>query len=208
VIIISTLAILTIAALGAYYFYFGKKLAENIATEITTEKILEIKTSATTNAEEVDTSDWKVYRNEKFGFEVKYPQEWFHQVTGGSKLTPAGIMFSDESLEFYSPAPGIYPEKFINVVLYRTPETIDEYVSNDLVARRADIEFQKEIQISGQRGILTKSILSNTIIYLAAHTKKGEFIYIFESRIPNKDVYFEVEEVFKKILSSFKFIGS
>lgn len=153
-----------------------------------------------------ETADWKVYRNEEYRFEVRYPARWFHQVTGGGMMTPAGVMFSDKSLEFYNPAPGVYPEKYINVVLYRTSETIDEYFINDLAGKKANTEFQKEIQISGQRGITAKSTFSK-FIYLSAYTKKGDFVYIFESPISNKEVYTEVEGMFNLIITNFKFIN-
>jgi hypothetical protein len=28
---------------------------------------------------EIDTSDWKIYRNEEFGFEMKYPRDWTNE---------------------------------------------------------------------------------------------------------------------------------
>lgn len=31
---------------------------------------------------EIDTSDWKIYRNEKYGFEVKYPSTWSYSNIG------------------------------------------------------------------------------------------------------------------------------
>jgi hypothetical protein len=33
-------------------------------------------TTTTTSTAEIDTSDWKTYQNEEYGFEFKYPKDW------------------------------------------------------------------------------------------------------------------------------------
>lgn len=33
--------------------------------------------NGTSTGAEIDVSEWKIYRNEKYGFEIKYPREWF-----------------------------------------------------------------------------------------------------------------------------------
>ncbi len=46
---------------------------------------------------EIDTSDWKTYRNEKYGFEVRYPNDW--------QLSP----YSDEGEQIFFPIGGLDP---------------------------------------------------------------------------------------------------
>ncbi|MFA6215152.1 MAG: hypothetical protein WC768_01115 [Patescibacteria group bacterium] len=35
-----------------------------------------LNTNIATTTEEIDISDWKTYRNEEYGFEFKYPEDW------------------------------------------------------------------------------------------------------------------------------------
>ena len=53
----------------------AKNRAEELkkVIESRNEQIFGSPTSEDTN---VDTSSWKMYRNEKYGFEVKYPESW------------------------------------------------------------------------------------------------------------------------------------
>jgi hypothetical protein len=63
-------------------------------------------------AEDIDTSNWKTYRNEEYGFEVKYPEEYYLNISNG----PGGIEISKD--KFYSPASKafiIYTEDFIDI---------------------------------------------------------------------------------------------
>ena len=44
---------------------------------------------------EIDTSDWKTYRNEEYGFEIKYPEKWY---------------WEDYTEDFNRPIVGFYPD--------------------------------------------------------------------------------------------------
>jgi hypothetical protein len=78
--------------------------------------------------EPIDTSNWKTYRNEKYGFEVRYPEEWWLSL---------GVFLEDEDIEEKLNR-GItfreIPEQDrlnINIIPYsKLPRTIEESIKS------------------------------------------------------------------------------
>ena len=73
---------LALAASAFYLWCVNKKIAVPVVTEP-----IPIQTSEN---ESIDTSSWKTYRNEEYGFEFKYPREWsepepFKEVGGNQR---------------------------------------------------------------------------------------------------------------------------
>jgi hypothetical protein len=69
-ILLIILGVIMISAVG-YGIWKINKESEKI-TKGTPESII----SKKGETEEIDTSDWKIYQNEKYGFEFKYPPDW------------------------------------------------------------------------------------------------------------------------------------
>lgn len=77
--LITSLLALFVVTSFAGWFLLRAKMTENPMQNVVDKPVppVVVETSVTEeNTSPVDTSDWKIYRNEEYGFEVKYPKEW------------------------------------------------------------------------------------------------------------------------------------
>lgn len=143
----------------------------------------------------LDTSDWQIYRNEEFGFEVKYPREWeIHKLEEGD--LDGLINKGDNVLDFVGPDGSTGIRVFIgseafSVVRDRKIAWADE---RNLAYR--------DILINGIHGFL---LIRNS----EGHVPYGQYDYMFGNDIrviAFENVTTSLNDVFQKMLLSFQLV--
>lgn len=125
-IIISTIAIIFVILIGAGFWVW--KLKQEARDTVNTSG----------NSKEFDISQWKAYRNENYGFKVKYPGDWEFDEFDGISFFLKGfnevnrIGISKESKKLISKITGDY---LVNISVYtgikKNHNTLEEWRKYD-----------------------------------------------------------------------------
>lgn len=151
-----------------------------------TKNIDQIEVTQKEAKKEIDTSEWKFYRNEEYGFELKYPTNfsYWETYTKNKKIPEIVSM-------------GFRPENIqgsvltISILDISLNKLIDDYNG------RYGKPTNKKIEIGGRKGIKFSGYLPRMI-----GIEKGNYTYYFTCDGIRK----EDKQIFDQILSTFKFI--
>ena len=158
-----------------------------------------------------ETDNWKIYRNEEYGFEVKYPEDWFIKANDDIYIVPLNLQIAKENGE----------PIFENVV---------NLIENHALISISSIEFYEDktveeiaIIFRGEKSLKESIFIGGKETYKVTLEKKGDngqiskdttIISVFLENLKNKRLLFQIEsasmgnyqEIFNQILSTFKFI--
>src|SRR3989344_300573 len=219
--IIIAVAVIALLGGGGLYFYKTKNKQPTTDNKSLVETGLDAKNQAEAlkntieerNKEavgEIDTSNlvpsevegWKTYRNEKYGFEVKYPNSYFYKETvQSSKDKDFYVIFSPPGKNVgINIFPRLSSTDVSEAMIFQKPvEDNENYFRNQTDYRN---KYMGVVSIDGKVGfqVIHKEVGNNKVTLI----KNADNTWFFIGAIPLPGVM----ENYDKILSTFKFIPS
>jgi len=153
---------------------------------------------------EDETADWKVYRNEEYGYEIKYPERWVVHEVAGKK----SISFVPENWEYTKPGLFRYytERERIDIAVFEQTD-LQEWLEE---AREASTLTKKEIEI-GTGNYKGEEFQGPFLIFPAEPGQEVDLrviilihnSFIYRIRIAKDDL---TMSVFNQMLSTFRFL--
>lgn len=150
-------------------------------------------------------SNWKIYTNKEYGFDLQYPKEWTHNNSNVTYNTILLMDFSSPDYKDYSTyLGGDFPQtviekggKFSIVVENLSPRL--PYTFDQLKKETSEPGKIKEIKVGEERALLIDGV---RVYFL--HPKNGLLLFkLYLSSAPGEIKYYS--SLFNQILSTFKF---
>ena len=199
--IIAILGVTVFILLGTtvYFATISKSNQQSATTQKTTQELVPTPTSEaqitpTTQTNEVALVDWKIYHNDKFGFEMKYPKEWSYSEVDNLKDHSTYTVYFGVPIVSDGP-----PADQWGVYIYNKEVANNPYQINDLIARIGSQfedrhESRRDIKIDSEEAMLVTVTTNHIEDWISEHVifEKGNYIY---------DISGDVNQ----ILSTFKF---
>ena len=185
-LIVITLVILIVIGICVYFEYFHR---------VSITQSPEIKKQE--NVVKDETADWQTYRNEEYGFEMKYPESW--EVRGDSNGVIIGSSLPTD--EWHPVAINIYSESVDQLISQISQPQEDEEVGAEIVETETE-----DIEINNIRAkrVVRKSNWREFGADRSIHTifPEGEITFDISLRTFEGD---ENQDVYNQILSTFRF---
>ncbi len=118
-------------SLICFIFFWKPANKDNVSTKVILSNESEMVSSST--KKEIDTFDWQIYRNEEYGFEINYPNNWFVRVDESfkNKFGRVYIDFSDNGKFPETGEPVAVQPKEISICIYNIENnTVVEYFNS------------------------------------------------------------------------------
>jgi len=139
---------------------------------------------------EIEITDWKIYRNEEYGFEIKYPKDWYVET---EISPPLGTKLS-VSFENYPPGEGIEKEDYQLIVFTIEERSIAQWLEK---GREAEAKIE-EFTVGSEKGY--KATIPQ--VGISAVVAKNKYLYSLMITFPT----IEGKKIFDQMLSTLRFL--
>lgn len=131
-----------------------------------------------------ETANWLTYKNEYYGYEIKYPQDWGVDET----VQEAVALFE-------------FGQSPVYVSIYSNPQqiSVDQWIEDKEKTDYWHVKNKDQISIGGLEGI--KLIHENGVSFIEVFVSREKLIYEISIASGSSDI-----SIFNKMLSTFEFI--